>query len=91
MLQRTSTIQHHCQARRAARVRLRSFHAWSGNSLSRYFHNKSQEPDPEQPDSSRGQERADPCSESELSKRREQLQELLRRLEVERVNRKKTG
>lgn len=90
MVERTSN-QHHCFAQTATRFRSRCFRGWSGTSLSRYFHSKSNEPDPQQPDSSRGQKRPDACSYDELSERREQLQDLLRQVDAERAKQKKTG
>ena len=75
---------------RTIRARPRSFRAWSGMSLSRYF-DKSDQPEHHQPDALSGHKPLDPCSEEEMSKRREQLQELLQRVDLERVSRKKTG
>ena len=88
MLQRTSTDSrpHSLSARR---LRTRSFRAWSGAALSRYFH-KSDRPEP-QPESSREQGQS-PSTHDDMDKRREQLQELLQQVDAERLNReKKTG
>ncbi|GEM_PF-2946541 len=74
----------------AHRVRTRSFHVWSGAALSRYFH-KSDRPEP-QPESSREHPQTESLSDDELTKRREQLQELLQQVNAERLKRtKKTG
>lgn len=74
----------------AHRLRTRSFHAWSGVALSRYFH-KSDRPEP-QPESSREQGQAQSSCDEEMRKRREQLQELLQQVDAERLNhKKKTG
>lgn len=74
----------------AHRLRTRSFHAWSGAALSRYFH-KSDRPEP-QPESSREQGPAQSSCDEEMCKRREQFQELLQQVDAERLNRNnKTG
>lgn len=71
----------------ARRLRTRSFRAWSGAALSRYFH-KSDRPEP-QPESSREQGQSPSTRDEEMGKRREQLQELLQQVDAERLNRKK--
>jgi len=89
MLQRTFTNAgaHSLSARR---LRTRSFRAWSGAALSRYFH-KSDRPEP-QPESSREHGRSTSTRDDDMSKRREQLQQLLQQVDAERQNReKKTG
>ena len=70
----------------ARRLHTRSFRAWSGAALSRYFC-KSNRSEP-QPKSARGQkEQSGSSSDQEISKRRDQLQVLLQRVDAERVNR----
>lgn len=87
MLQRTSArlVRH---GREVVR-RPRSFRAWSGTALARYVH-ESEGAEPRQPNSSSGQnQRAHSCAEEETSKRREQLQELLRQIDAERLDQNK--
>jgi hypothetical protein len=86
MLQRTFT-NFRPNSFSARRLRTRSFRAWSGAALSRYFH-KSDRPEP-QPESSREQGQSPSTRDEEMGKRREQLQELLQQVDAERLNRKK--
>jgi len=74
----------------AHRVRTRSFHAWSGAALSRYFH-KSDNDEPRPESSRRKNEPSTPVSDEEMAKRREQLQEILQRVNAERADKQKTG
>ena len=88
MLERTFA-QRRSEGRAVIRFRPRSFRAWSGAALSRYFH-RADHPETPQPDSSRGQtQQPDSCSDEELMRRREQLQELLRQIDTDRVSQQK--
>jgi hypothetical protein len=88
MLQRT-LARSACNSHSACRLRTRSFHAWSGAALSRYFH-KSGKDEP-RPESSHRNEPSTPVSDEEMAKRRERLQELLQRVNAERADKQKTG
>jgi hypothetical protein len=72
------------------RLRTRSFHAWSGAALSRYFH-KSDKPEPQPESSGRENEPSTPSSDEEMTARRAQLQEILQRVNADRTQKQKTG
>ena len=71
------------------RLQPRSFHAWSGSALSRFF-DQSENPAPQQQGSARRRKRqSDSSSEEEMSKRRDQLQNLLQQVDTERLKQQK--
>lgn len=74
----------------AGRLRSRSFYEWSGAALSRFF--RKGDKDESRPESSRRQkELSIPSSDEEMTRRREQLQELLQRVNAERTHKEKMG
>ena len=73
----------------AGRLRTRSFHAWSGAALSRYFH-RSDKAQPQPESSGRNEDPSTPSWDDEMTVRREQLQELLQRVDAKRTHKQKT-
>jgi hypothetical protein len=71
------------------RMQPRSFRAWSGSALSRFF-DKTENPEPQQQGSARRRKRhSDSSSEEEMSKRKDQLQKLLQQVDTERLKQEK--
>lgn len=84
MLKRTSANPFHSR-----RVRSRTFHAWSGASLFRYFH-RNDKSGPFQPDATSKDQHTDLNTADEMIKRRDELQKLLQQVDRERLDREKT-